>query len=497
MKRELVLLIPLAWFGCAAGQASDAASEGEPEGSNAVIQSGPQDIGEYRSIVDAGGIPATEVLDERGFFAEHKIDLPEANCGASVCVHPMLAVAPRFDGGNWSMAFVGMNTALDARTLPTKPRHLVLVGRLSSEIADIVQSTLDSDDLVSVVTVAEEVRVPVRGEGVDALSDLLVALQTSDSHAELYSGLAAALEILRDDSFADYAGRVLVFGGDAGLGPSETLEPYKDIAAAFAGLQVPVTVFVNEPDDVSHVLTDLTWGNHYFVQGSQDLENALRAEAETAFVPIARNLTVTVEAAPGYGVGDIYGAPLATSDGKVAVLKSPVAYIGARSASDDFEAGRRGGGGGWFVELTSDRDPTGNNYEDADAFTLVVEYEDTVSGESVREETTVVTPLGVGQNPPPEQPFFSDPERGKPFMMLNMYLALSTATMLANENRCGSALTIEPMMTQAWEIFTALFPDADIGADFALLKRLNDNIELQCQEPMSRYIDFPASCGYS
>ena len=89
------------------------------------------------------------------------------------------------------------------------------------------------------------------------------------------------------------------------------------------------------------------------------------------------------------------------------------------------------------------------------------------------------------------------PEYGKAFMMLNMYLALSTATMLANENRCGSALTIEPMMTQAWEIFTALFPDADIGADFALLKRLNDNIELQCQEPMSRYIDFPASCGYS
>ena len=493
MKRLWSLLFPLAVSGCA-GAANEASSVDEP-GSNAVIQSGPQDIGEYRSIVETGGIPATDVLDERGFFAEHKIDLPEANCGASVCVHPMLAVAPRFDGGNWSMAFVGMNTALDARTLPTQARHLVLVGSPAANVAEIFGATLDSDDLVSVVTLGDQVRVPVRGEAVGALSDVQFPPQRPEAQG-LYGGLAVALELLQGDAFAGHAGRVLVFSGGSGLGPSEAIGPYRDIAEAFAALQVPVTVFVSEPDEVSHVLTDVTWGNHYFVQGAIDTSNALRAETETAFVPIARNLRVTVQAAPGYQIGDIYGAPLATSDGQVAVLESPVAYIGARDSSDDLETGRRGGGGGWFVELTSDRDPTGHDYEDADAFTLVVEYEDMVSGAPVREAATVVTPLGVGQNPPPEQPFFSDPERGKPFMMLNMYMALSTATMLANENQCGSALAIEPMMTQAWEIFTALFPDADIDADFALLQALSANIELQCQEPMTRYIELPASCGY-
>lgn len=492
MKRVLALVVPFACFACA----NESVSRDEPDGSNAVIQSGPQDIGEFRSIVEAGGIPATDVLDERGFFAEHKIDLPAADCGASVCVHPMLAVAPRFDGGNWSMAFVGMNTALDARTLPTKPRHLVLVGTVPSAAASILQTTLDSDDLVSVVTLADQVRVPVRGESVDALSGEVFPAASPDAETELYAGLAAALEILRDDAFADHAGRVLVFGGGSGIGPSETLEPYADIAEAFAELQVPVSVFVSEPDEVSHVLTDATWGNHYFVDGSEDTNNALRAEAETAFVPIARNLKVTLRAAPGYEIGDIYGAPLATSNGEVAVLESPVAYIGARSSSDDLDAGRRGGGGGWFVQLTSDRDPTGHEFEDADAFTLVVEYEDLVSGEPVREEATLATPLGVGQNPPPQQPYFSDSERGKPFMMLNMYLALSAATMLANENECGSALAIEPMMTQAWEIFTGLFPDADIDADFALLRALVANIQLQCQDPMTRYIELPASCGY-
>ena len=106
------------------------------------------------------------------------------------------------------------------------------------------------------------------------------------------------------------------------------------------------------------------------------------------------------------------------------------------------------------------------------------------------------TPLGVGQNPPPEQPYFSDSERGKPFMMLNMYLALSTTTMLANENACGAARAIEPMMRDAWEIFSQLFPDPDIDADFELLTKLTSNIQATCYEPIPIIVDVPMSCGY-
>src|SRR6186713_2061139 len=117
----------------------------EPAGSSAVVQAGPQDIGEYRSIVGAGAIPALDVLDERGFFAEHKIDLPPASCGASVCVHPMLAVAPKFDGGNWAMAFVGMNTSVDASTLAKLPRHLiVIVDALPGVFAPVLPIVSDS-----------------------------------------------------------------------------------------------------------------------------------------------------------------------------------------------------------------------------------------------------------------------------------------------------------------------------------------------------------------
>jgi hypothetical protein len=160
------------------------------------------------------------------------------------------------------------------------------------------------------------------------------------------------------------------------------------------------------------------------------------------------------------------------------------------------EGGRRGGGGGFFVQLLADRQPGDGDPIEADAFTLSVEFDDAVSGELVQAETTVTTPLGVGQNPPPQAPFFSDPQRGKPFMMLNMYLALGTTTMLANVNQCGAALAIEPMMTMAWEIFTDLFPDPDIDADFELLKALSANVAAGCEEPVARSVNVPMSCGY-
>jgi hypothetical protein len=81
-------------------------------------------------------------------------------------------------------------------------------------------------------------------------------------------------------------------------------------------------------------------------------------------------------------------------------------------------------------------------------------------------------------------------------MMLNMYLALFTTTMLASENQCGAALAIEPMMTEAWEIFTELYPDPDIDADFNLLKSLTNNIEASCREPVASEVNVPMSCGY-
>ena len=128
-----------------------------------VGQGGAQDIGYFRSIVEAGGVPRPETLDPVGFFAEHAVDLPEATCGEVVCVHPSLAVAPRFDGSNWTMAYLGMNTSIDPASLPRPPVHLVLAVDTSASTsmlrADLVEAvrgmlaTMRPEDRVSLVRI--------------------------------------------------------------------------------------------------------------------------------------------------------------------------------------------------------------------------------------------------------------------------------------------------------------------------------------------------------
>ena len=217
----------------------------------------------------------------------------------------------------------------------------------------------------------------------------------------------------------------------------------------------------------------------------------------TGLVPLARNLKLTLTAAPGYRIGPVYGAPDAQVEGRSAVLSSPVSYVGARTdGSSNMQPGRRGGGGGWFVQLLADDTATAVPYSPADAFTLGIEYDDALSGERVTAAQQLQTPFGVGQNPPPQQPYFSDAERGKPFMMLNLYLALATTTRLANGNECGAARAIEPIMRADWQTFIQIHPDPDIDADFRLLSQLTANIEKTCREPIPPVVDLPLGCGF-
>ena len=93
MKLLSVSLCALA-FGCSTG---DAGTDATPGGSVNVAQGGAQDFAQFRALVEAGKVPTPDTLDPVGFFAEHALDMPKADCGKDVCVHPFLAVAPRFD----------------------------------------------------------------------------------------------------------------------------------------------------------------------------------------------------------------------------------------------------------------------------------------------------------------------------------------------------------------------------------------------------------------
>ena len=79
----LAVLLGLPMVGCMmaddsafAGDGGDGGGDGPDSG---VGQGGAQDFGLFREILLAGDIPGPDTIDDLGFFAEHKIDLPDAS----------------------------------------------------------------------------------------------------------------------------------------------------------------------------------------------------------------------------------------------------------------------------------------------------------------------------------------------------------------------------------------------------------------------------------
>lgn len=475
---------------CASGE-GEPALDGAP--SRAVTQGGPQDIAEFRSVVERRAVPDPSLLDELGFFAEHAVDLPPADCDQPVCVHPMLGVAPRFNGGNWTMAFVGMNTSVDPATLPTKPRHLIVLveDRYSAfssfeGVLSAIAEALSDADRVSVILAGSTVEVLAVGARKGSLPR--VDLEPPEFYGReplpaVYSALVESRALALRSEFSEHGSRVLWFTGGA-PGGVVSADHFVALAELMAKDAIAISTFGMGrafARDVPSAVTEVSSGNYYYAESHEDLLNAVRVEAKTGFVPLARDFELTVEAQPGYRIGSVYGARRAEVTETRARLSTPTLFIGARSGSMDVATGRRGGGGGLFVELLADEPPEDERERvPADAFTYRVRYTDATNDALVEQSATLATPLGVGQNPPATGPFFSDPERAKPFMMLNMFLALRAQVSLYEAGDCARALGIENMMAQSYSYWQRVYSDPDIDADFSLLVDLSDVMVASC-----------------
>jgi Ca-activated chloride channel family protein len=498
MKRLVALGALCALAGCSdAGSSTPATSPG----SRGVTQGGAQDIAYFRSIVESGEVPRPDTIEPVGFFAEHALDLPPADCGDAVCMHASLAVAPGIDGAsNWTMAFVALNSPVDPRAIARPDTHVVLViedttrtlmgetgGRIDiSEAIRAFTSELLARDRLSIVRVGS--RVEVLAHGV-APTDAVVGSAPSsfdgaDTSAALYDGLARASQLVTDISDFEGASRVVVVTSgvaDAGITDSMRIVALGE-ALARNGVGVSV-VGIGESyrPELAMQISEGGGGSYYFAEDIDDLEQILTLEGRTSLFPLATDFELVVEAAAGYRIGRVYGARRAWAEQVAAHLESPVLMVGNRTGSEDIEEGRRGGGGGLFVELIADASLRGEIGPGAPAYTARATWTDASSGLPVSQETVVLNGLAPSENPSGMFPFFSDPVRGKAFMMLNMYLSLRTASELFHEGSCGESLGVVPALEQTYQAWQVEYDnDPDIEADWMLLSALSANVQTRC-----------------
>lgn len=506
MKFACTVVLTALW-GC--GSDNNVTDAQRPSGSVGVTQAGAQDAAQFRKLIEDGRVPEPAVLDQVGFFAEHALDQPAADCGDVVCAHPSLAVAPRFDDGTWTMAFVSLNSAADPKTRPREPVHLVLAIETSAAAAGLTKTgtgmieallaELSPEDRLSVLSFGKEPKLLVSGAvpGETNVSDVALPGPGPVDEVDLYAGIAAASQ--RTASLPHFVGSSRIVLLTTGKADSGIRDEARIVALAESlvrqGVQFSVLGMGQSFDaSLPRAIAELGAGNYAFAEHDNDLQRLVLQEAGVRLLPLARDVVLRVVPSAGYRVGRIYGARRASVEDGAAVLRTPALFLGTRSSAMDTGQGRRGGGGGLFVELVADPSTSSEIGADEPAFRLETSYHDVDAASDVSVEAEVNNDLRPGQRPSENRPHFSAPESGKAFMMLNMYLALRAMVDLYEAGDCGSALGISYMMEPGAAEWQKRFEDPDIGADRDTMLRLRENIFEECRAVPVPPSNYEAGC---
>ncbi len=505
MRNAILLSCTLAAFGCASSDTVP--TEPPPSGTaRGVTQGGAQDIAHFRAIVARGNVPAPETLDVTGFFAEHALDLPPATCGRAVCLAPMLAVAPRFDGGNWTMGYVALSTAVNPATLARPPLHLVLVveppswdGGYEAGMRRVLAG-LRAEDRVSVVRMGAS--RPLRLHGVSATNPQVLTEATAlTATGGMYEGLAEASRAI--DTLTGFSGAsriLLVTTGEASLGVTD---PGRIVALGESLVRRGVALSVvgygtSYRPAIPAALGSLGAGTYSYAESSRDMEAILQVESETLLFPLATDFRMRFIPSPGYRVGRVYGARRAVARGEVIEVDAPALFIGSRVGAQSVGGSRRGGGSGLFVELIPDLAMSPTIGSNAPAFRVEATWTNATTRVEESTDAEVRNALAPGRNPEEMWPSFSDESRSKVFMMLNMYLAFQATVTFYDNGDCARAQGVIVMMSTSIVLWNRRRPDPDINADTRLLNDLRENLRMRCRavQPVQPR-NFSGGCFYS
>lgn len=487
-------LLALALSGCAdASMAGETTTGTDPgPGSTGISQAGAQDFGLFRQILDAGQIPGTDTLDDLGFFAEHKLDYPEATCGNDVCMHGLLGIMGNMiTGSSCTLVQIGMNSPIDLSTLQRPALHLVLAvdtsGSMAGPSMDFVKQglvamipSLQPTDKVSLVTYSSNAKVVL--DYVDATDTATLENAFNSIFAagstNLYDGLFQAFGVA-DQHFQNSMQNRVIFLSDgvatAGIQDGAKLV---SLATAYAKRGIGVTTIGvgKEFDvDVMRDLGEVGAGNFYFLEDPKAVVEVFTDEVDTFLVPVALDVKFDITVGGGYAVRGVYGTNGWQSAEGGGTISIPSLFLAGRtSASDPISEGRRGGGGAMLLEMVPK--PGAISVPDPYAVgRLSLSYKDPATG-MVEQQTTDIVAPNTPDAPPADGFFFNDTvEKG--FVMLNIYAGFKLATQLAADSDPRTARRTLEALRMSVSTWLDTNPDFDIQDDLVYIDKFIANLK--------------------
>ncbi len=463
-----------------------ACSSSSESGGGNVSFGGAQDIGQFQSILDSGGIPGPDTLDANGFFNTHYTAPPPADCGEVLCLVPGLSVGHDWlTGAKQATLQLAVDTPIDPSTYTRPPLDLVVVidhsgsmasdGRLDKVKAglDTLVDNLIDGDRLAIVKFDDQVEVVTPFTDMldrDALHAEVAALEPGGG-TDIYDGLAQGFAIAQASAEAtDTATRqhrvIFMSDGNATSGDTSTddilqMSDY-DIEL---GIQL-TTVGVGTDFDVDLMkrLAEHGAGNFYYLESTDDATNVFTDELAYFVVPLADNIDIRTTAGDGFGLGAVTGAPAWTGSTQVGEIAIPAAFLARRTTDSDPNGDRRGGGSMIFVDVT----PTGDNASGVVAYTAMQFNAQGDLDDKISETGELAYPTTN------DDPYLSSSDMAPRFAMYNIFLGLQAATNMDSPDCATAALLATQTNAQSWN---ATHEDPDVAADLELISEYLGNLQ--------------------
>lgn len=460
-------------------------------GATGVSQGGAQDFGLFRQILEAGQIPAPGVIDPLGFFAEHKLDYPAADCGENLCLHGLLGIQGNMiSGAACTVVQIGLNSPIRLADLERPPMDLVLAidtsGSMRGEPIDFVRrgllrmlDGLEPGDRIAIVGYSDQAYTllpEAAGEERATIEEAINLLQARGS-TNIYDGLYSAFDIASDWQQPGRQSRVVLLSDGVATAGLENGERMKALAQAYARQGIGITtigVGVEFDVDVMRALSEVGAGNFYFLENPAAVEEVFAEEIATFLVPVALDVEIAVSVANAYRVGQAYGTNGWQGGLTGGAIDIPSLFLaGRQSAAEPIEGGRRGGGGGILIELL----PLAVNGEVSnDVGHLSMTWTDPATNERKEQNIAINSPEAPGVIP--AGGFFTDATVEKGFVMLNVLVGFQMAAELAYDADIGSAIgVLQALKAEIEDWLGTVEGDPDIEDDLRYLDLFVANLQ--------------------
>lgn len=481
---KMALLGLLACAGCDAGGSSLEDAGGG--GGAGVAQGGAQDFGQFRQILEDGGLPHPSTLDDVGFFNEHKVDFPAADCGQNVCLHGELGVMGNMiTGSNCTLMLLGMNTPIDPSALERPPLNLAIAVDVSGSmqgpnIAHLREGLfrmlddLRPQDRVSLVAFNAEAQLLVESVAGDD-PDFAAAIGTlsADGSTNVYAGLRRAYEAVRAHEAQGHQNRVILLSdGEATAGITDdarVVEMSRQYNELGFGL---TTVGVGQrfDPDLMRELSIAGGGAFYFLEDGEAVREVFEEEVQAFLVPLATDVRIDVNVHSGYSLRAVYGTKDAIVEGNDASIDIASLQLAHRTSTDDDAGGRRGGGGAIIAEVI----PVDASVGAGTVGSLAMSYSVPGSDEVVVQDVPIRSDLAPGDAP--EGGAFDSDGVEKAFVMLNIYAGFEMASTRAAYGDLSGALGVLVPLRTSVARWLSDNDDADIEDDLLYIDMFVDNL---------------------